>query len=256
MISFRSKTKGMQDLLDKFPALQEDVAALRRASVNIAIKGVRLDSGRLIREKLAITKTKGSSKTPKTIVESRIKLKFAKKEDQSGKLVITDSKIPIRWFSPRQTPKTQKGKKRPKIKAAKKKPFSFKMLRSKDMIKSAKKTGLKLVKQAKQFNPAKKKKKKTIKGTTAKILKGGSRVLYPHAFGPNTEKLGFTIWERKGRARYPLTSPYGVDVAQVIRSTGGERRLRASAKLRLEKEVNRRIKRLKYIKPRRGKKAK
>jgi hypothetical protein len=248
----------MQDLLDKFPALQEDVAALRRASVNIAIKGVRLDSGRLIREKLAITKTKGSSKTPKTIVESRIKLKFAKKEDQSGKLVITDSKIPIRWFSPKQTPKTQKGRKTPKIKAAKKKPFRFKMLRSKDMIKSARKTGLKLVKQAKQFNPfkKKKKKKKTIKGTTAKILKSGSRVLYPHAFGPNTEKLGFTIWERKGRARYPLTSPYGVDVAQVIRSTGGERRLRASAKLRLEKEVNRRIKRLKYIKPRRGKKAK
>lgn len=251
MIRFRVKAKGAEELLNKFPDLAKDVGRLERAAVNITVKGVKLDASRLIRDKIAITKNKSSSKTPKQVIESRIKLKFVKDESGNGELRVTDSQIPIKWFSPKQTPKIRKPLK--KGRTAKKKPFRFKMIRSKDMIKAARKTGLKLVKSAKTLNPFKKKKKKTVKGTTAKIRKGGSRVLYPHGFGPNYAKLGFTIWERTGKSRYPIESPYGVDVAAIVRQSGGERRLKASGKIRLEKEIKRRVARLKYIKPRRGK---
>lgn len=255
MMFFRANVKGTKELMEKFPQLGDEVKQIRMAAINTTIKGLRLDAGRLIRQTIAVSKVSTSSKTPKQIIESRIKLSFANDDTDAGKLVIKESQIPIRWFNPKQVPKTQKGQKRKPGKQRRKR-STLKMLFSKDFLKTAKKIGYKAVKNPKQFNPFKKRKKKTVKGTTAKIMKGGSRVFYPRGFGPNVKKLGFTIWEREGKSRYPLTSPYGVSVADVIRRVGGERQLNRQARMRLEKAVERRIKRIKYIKPKKGRKKK
>jgi hypothetical protein len=251
MMFLRANVKGTKELMEKFPQLGDEVKQIRMAAINTTIKGLRLDAGRLIRSTIAVSKVSTSNKTPKQVIESRIKLAFAKDDTDFGRLVIKESQIPIRWFNPKQIPKTQKGKKRTSGKT-KRKRSTLKMLFSKDFVKTAKKIGYKAVKNPKQFNPFAKRKKKTVKGTTAKIMKGGSRVFYPRGFGPNVKKLGYTIWERTGKSRYPLISPYGVSVADIVRRVGGERQLNRQASVRLKKAVERRIKRIKYIKPRKG----
>jgi hypothetical protein len=210
MITIRASLKGVQALIDKFEATGEQIFAARRAAINETVKGLRVDAGKIIRETVQITKVPNSPKTPKKIVESRIKLNFAKGNSATGgKLVIQDNKIPIRWFGPKENPKPSKGKKR-------------------------------------------RSRKKTV--STVKILKGGSRQVLPKAFGANNQKLGYTFWQRASKAAYPLLNVEGVDVADLIRKRGGERRLKESANTRMQKNMTRRFKNLKFTKARRNQK--
>ena len=205
MITIKPNMRSVERLIERIKATDEEVKLAKRVAVNATIKGLRLDAGKMIREIVQITKIPDSSATPKKIIESRIKLNFADAKAMSGtvaggRLVIKDSRIPIRWFNPKQTPRITKGKKR-----------------------SNKKTT-----------------------TTAKVFKGGSREVYSRGFGPNTKKLGYTIWERQGSSRLPLLKEEGIDVASLIRMRGGERRLKESANQRLQKNLVRRINRIKY----------
>ena len=218
MIKFGAALKQADAMLKKLEATRDELRLAKRAAINATIKGMRLDAGRMIRATIQVTKPPRSKKTPKKIIESRIKLFFANPRAMSdeipgGKLLIKDIKIPIRWFGPKQIPKV-----------VKKPPGSPK-----------RKSG----------------KKKSI--TTAKVMKGGSRGIYPKGFGPNTEKLGYTIWERRGEHRYPLKLSEGVNVAEIIKRIGGEKQLRAMAHERLKKNLKRRIDRIKFVKPRQKK---
>jgi len=98
------------------------------------------------------------------------------------------------------------------------------------------------------FSPTQKK----ASTASALIRKGGSRVEYKKGFGPRIEKLGRAIFERTGKARFPIKQVEGVDVADIIRKAGGERELQQSARTRLDKNIKRRLQRLAYIGRRKG----
>ena len=205
MIKITPNMQSVQRLIERLKATEEEIKYAKRAAINATIKGLRTDAGKMIREMVHVTKDPHSTKTPKTLIESRIKLFFADAKAMSqkvggGKLIVKAIKIPIRFFKPQQKPAIARGKAR--------------------------------------------KKKKSV--TTAKIMKGGSREVFPHGFGPNFKKLGYTIWERQGRSRLPLKKQEGVDVAWLLKRRGGERRLKESANQRLQKNLVRRIKRIKY----------
>lgn len=209
MINLFIQANQINRLIEKQNATADEIKLAKRVAVNATIKGLRLDAGKMIRELVHVKKSPHSSKTPKALIESRIKLFFAKADALSsdvagGKLLVKDIKIPIKFFSPKQTPAIARGKRR--------------------------------------------KTKKSV--TSAKIMKGGSREIYPHGFGPNIKKLGYTIWERQGKRRTPLKKQEGVDVAFLLRRRGGERRLRESANRRLQKNLQRRIKRIGFVRRR------
>jgi hypothetical protein len=218
MIRVDAVLKKADAMLQKLETTKEQINLAKRAAVNATIKGMRLDAGRSIRATIQVSKVETSNTTPKKVVESRIKLFFAKgksasEEISSGKILIKESKIPIKWFNPKQIPKVTKAVTGQKRKS--------------------------------------KGRKKSV--TTAKVMKGGSRGIYPKGFGPNVQKLGFTIWQRKGSARFPIKTAEGVDVAEIIRKTGAEKQLRVLADQRLRKNLKRRIDRIKFVKPRQKK---
>ena len=209
MINLFIQANQINRLIERQKATAEEIKLAKRVAVNATVKGLRLDAGKMIRELVHVKKSPYSGKTPKALIESRIKLFFAKADALSsdvagGKLLVKDIRIPIKFFSPKQTPAIARGKKR--------------------------------------------KAKKSV--TSAKIMKGGSREIYPHGFGPNIKKLGYTIWERQGKARKPLKKQEGVDVAFLLRRRGDERRLRESANRRLQKNLQRRIKRIGFVRRR------
>jgi hypothetical protein len=210
MINLFIQANQINRLIERQKATAEEIKLAKRVAINATVKGLRLDAGKMIRELVHVKKSPQSSKTPKALIESRIKLFFASasatsKDVAGGRLLVKDIKIPIKFFSPKQTPAIARGKK-PKSK------------------------------------------KKSI--TTAKVMKGGSREVYPYGFGPNVKKLGYTIWERQGKARLPIKKQEGVDVAFLLRRRGGERRLRESANKRLQKNLQRRIKRIGFARRR------
>lgn len=254
MIFMKAKVTGEEELLKLYPHMKDELFFTRRAAVNKTIKGLRLDAGRIIRETIQVAKHPKSKKTPKQVIESRIRLRFATEGELSGRLVIKDREIPMRWFGPKQIP--VKRIKRKKAKPGKKKRISMKPIYSKAFWKQAKKIGYKAWQRVKGFKFKSRKKKPTIQQTTAKVYKNRSRLIYPHGFGPNNQKLGYTIWFRETLKNYPLFKQEGVLVADIIRKVGGERRLRRSADVRLRKEVIRRIKRYKFIDWKRYKKPK
>jgi len=110
MIRISASLRNVQGLIDKAKALPEMVAIQRKAAINDTVKGLRVDAGKMIREILQVTKNPRSNKTPKKIIESRIKLNFAAKPDSSGELRIKESEISLRWFGPKTSPPTKKGK--------------------------------------------------------------------------------------------------------------------------------------------------
>lgn len=212
MITITPNMQSVQRLIERLKATEDEVKYAKRAAINATVKGLRTDAGRMIREIVQITKIPDSSATPKKIIESRIKLFFADANALHGKvaggrLIVKDSRIPIRWFGPKQSPKVVAGKRRSK--------------------------------------------KKSV--TTAKVFKGGSRQVFPRGFGPNQGKLGYTIWERQGSSRLPLVKEEGIDIASLLRQRGGERRLKESANQRLQKNLVRRIQRVKYARQRTAK---
>ena len=219
MISVSVGMRHADRLLEVMNATRDELRLAKRAAINSTIKGMRLDAGRMIRETIQVTKNPESTKTPKKIIESRIKLFFSDPKAMSdtvpgGKLVIKDIKIPIRWFGPRQLPKPKKASEG-----------------------EGKKTT--------------RRKQKSV--TTAKVMRGGSRGIYPRGFGPNVKKLGYTIWERTGKGRKPLKTVEGVNVAEIIEKIGGEQRLINMADMRLYKAVKRRVARIKFVKDRKKK---
>jgi len=250
MIRLLINANQINRLIEKQKATADEIKLAKRVAINQTVKGLRLDAGKMIREMVAVSKSPTSPKTPKQLIESRIKLFFADPKAMServagGKLLVKDIKIPIRFFSPKQL-KAQRAK-RKKLKPKKPKQIQVRSLFSKETLKAAKKIGYSGFKKIKSVQPfGKKKRQKTVRGTSAKIMKGGSRVVYPRGFGPNTQKLGYTIWEREGKKRLPLRLQEGVDVAWLLKRRGGERRLKESANQRLQKNLVRRIKRIKY----------
>lgn len=219
MITVKAAMRNADRMLQIVNATRDQLRLAKRAAINSTIKGMRLDAGRMIRETIQVTKNPQSSKTPKKIIESRIKLFFSDPKAMSdtvpgGKLVIKDIKIPIAWFAPRQTPKPR---------------------------------------EASEGEGKKTKRRRQKSITTAKVMRGGSRVIYPRGFGPNVKKLGYTIWERTGKARKPLKSIEGINAAEIIEKIGGKQRLEQMAYVRLDKAIKRRIERIKYVKERKKK---
>lgn len=99
-ITVRSKHVGKQ--LDQLSTKMRQAAHL---AINDTVKQLRVDAGRIIRSHVAVKKPKGSSNTPKRLIESRITLVFSPRRNLQGRVIVKANKVPIIWFGPSQPKK-------------------------------------------------------------------------------------------------------------------------------------------------------
>ena len=192
-------------------ATADQLRTSARMALNDTLDDSRLFMWRHVNKNVQIKKPPNSPRTPKTVVESRLKLFWANRGDTRGVIELKATTIPLRWFDPKekQVPRAA---------------------RSEGDRKGKSKRGR--ISRRTQ--------------TTVKIEKGGNREIVPGGFGPNSEKLGRTVWKRAGKNRKPLEKPVGVELPAILRRRGGIQEITRQTQERFETNFVRRLKRLKY----------
>jgi hypothetical protein len=193
-------------------ATSDQLREAGRMALNDTLDDARLFMWRHVNKHVAIKKPPNSPRTPKTIVESRLKLNWANRGDTQAVIELKATELPLRWFDPKE----------------------------KRVPRAARSESDRGGGNAKRGRMSRRTQ------TTVKIEKGGNREVVPNAFGPSIEKLGRTVWRRAGKQRKPLEKPVGVELPAILRRRGGVQEITQQTQDRLEKNVIRRIKRIKY----------